>query len=278
MALNSIVKAGLIEAVRKASQKEILPRFRALSDSDVDTKSGPDDLVTVADIRAEEAISIAARDLLPGALIVGEVAVAKDPSVLQSLPDAVTAIIIDPIDGTSNFAKGLAVFGVILAVITGGKTEFGLLYDPLLDDWVEATRGDGVWFVQQGHTRKQLSTQSPGSVRDATGYVSLHLFPDSDKARIAASFPKFSFVGNLRCSCHEYRMMELGHADFVYAASAKPWDHAAGALVLKELGGRLIGPDGDPYAPGVSRAPLIGYAFDSVERQREISHIIGVGS
>ena len=143
MPLTDDVMTGLIEAVRDAARTEILPRFRNLSADQIDTKSGPDDLVTVADRAAEARLTAAAQKLLPGALVVGEEGVAEDPAILDRFAEAELAVVIDPVDGTWNFANGLANFGVILAVVEGGRTIFGLLYDPVMDDWITATPGAG---------------------------------------------------------------------------------------------------------------------------------------
>ena len=143
MPLTDDVMTGLIEAVRDAARREILPRFRNLSADQIDTKSGPDDLVTVADRAAEARLTAAAQKLLPGALVVGEEGVAEDPAILDRFAEAELAVVIDPVDGTFNFARGLAIFGVILAVTRHGQTVFGLLYDPVMDDWVQAHRGGG---------------------------------------------------------------------------------------------------------------------------------------
>ncbi|MEL6571845.1 MAG: inositol monophosphatase [Pseudomonadota bacterium] len=260
MSLDDAALNHLIAAVRRAGQTEILPRFRNLADDEMHTKSGPDDLVTIADTRAEAMIAAAARDALPDALIVGEEAVAEDPILLEQLKTADCAVIIDPVDGTSNFAHGLSVFGTILSVVLNGQTEFGLLYDPLCDDWVMARRGQGAAFVTESGQRTQLSARNPVQAVDADGYVCLQLFPKDQQAELAAAYPSFNSVSNLRCSCHEYRMIAFGHADFILAAHAKPWDHAAGALILREIGGGVFFNHWAPYAPTSYSGPLIALA------------------
>ena len=113
-----------------------MPRFRALSEADINTKSAPDDLVTAADLAAEALITAQLGRAFPAALILGEEAVAANPSLRDQLADAEMAIIIDPVDGTWNYARGLALFGVILAVTRYGVPIYGLLYDPVIDDWI----------------------------------------------------------------------------------------------------------------------------------------------
>ena len=111
----------ILETVRDAARREIMPRFRALSEADINTKSAPDDLVTAADLAAEALITAQLGRAFPDALILGEEAVAADPNLRDQLADAEMAIIIDPVDGTWNYARGLALFGVILAVICSAR-------------------------------------------------------------------------------------------------------------------------------------------------------------
>ena len=237
MGLTDTERGGLIAAVRKAARAEIMPRFRRLAPGEIDTKTSASDLVTVADRAAEQAISLAAKHLMPDAAIVGEEAVSDDPAVLERLKGGGRAVIIDPIDGTWNYASGLATFGVILAVVEDGQTIFGLLYDPVIDDWVMASRGDGAWFARPGETATRLPATPAREQQDAHVFVPLFLYPADDQPRIAAQFPDWGRVTSLRCSCHEYRTLAFGHADMIVSPNPKPWDHAAGVLVVEELGG-----------------------------------------
>ncbi len=246
MGLTDIEQAGLIAAVRAAARAEIMPRFRRLAPGEVDTKTSASDLVTVADRAAEQAISNAARQLMPHAAIVGEEAVSDDPAVLDRLTAGGRAVIIDPVDGTWNFASGLAAFGVILAVVEDGQTIFGLLYDPVIDDWVMARRGGGAWFGRPGEAATRLPAPPARAQTEAHAFVPLFLYPQADRPRIAAQFPDWGRATSLRCSCHEYRTLAFGHADVIVAPNPKPWDHAAGVLIIEELGGRAF-TDGPGY-------------------------------
>lgn len=268
--LGETVETGLIEAVRQAGRTEIMPRFRRLEPAAIASKTGPDDVVTAADIGAERLISEVARRLMPTALIVGEEAVHADPGLLDRLETARLAVIIDPVDGTANYASGLTLFGVILAVVAKGRTVFGLLYDPLGDDWVLARRGGGAWFCRPGAEPLRLMGADPKPMDACVGYVPLHLFPKARQTNIAAAFFRFKRVASLRCSCHEYRMMAFGHADFVYAPSPKPWDHAAGALVVKECGGTAETESGEAYIPGKPARELFVAAHPQTARLREL--------
>ena len=251
MPIDAQAEAALIEAVRRVAKDEILTRFRNLSDRDVKTKSAPDDLVTEADTRAEAALTKAVHDILPGTAVVGEEAVAADPSVLKMLGSD-RVVIIDPIDGTWNFAKGLATFGVILAVAEKGETVFGLLYDPVLDDWVLARKGGGTWFCRPDQPPMRLTIGGDIAADVMTGVVPLFMFPEATRQRLLGAIPGFRRIWSVRCSCHEYRLAAQGNADFILTAGINPWDHAAGALAVAEAGGAVGLLDGGRYDPTIT--------------------------
>ncbi|SCX01621.1 Inositol-1-monophosphatase SuhB [Agrobacterium sp. DSM 25558] len=103
--------ASLANALQEAAGVEIMPRFRNLGEGDVRIKTEAIDLVTEADEAAERLIRDRVAEFMPDALFVGEEAVAADPSLLTKLGEADLAVVVDPIDGTFNFAAGLPLFG-----------------------------------------------------------------------------------------------------------------------------------------------------------------------
>jgi fructose-1,6-bisphosphatase/inositol monophosphatase family enzyme len=259
-----------IEIVRAAAAAEILPRFRRLRPVDIREKSSPDDLVTEADLAAEGAMSEALARDFSEALIVGEEAVETDPGLLDRVPGAPLAFVIDPIDGTWNFAAGLSVFGVILSVIEHGRTVAGVLYDPVMDDWIASRAGGGAWFERAGDaTRHTLRISGAGPTDEAKGLVSPFNFPAADRARLAAQLTGFGRVDALRCSCQEYRMLAQGRVRFCLSGGAKVWDHAAGALVTTEAGGSVRMLDGRAYAPGLREGRIL--ATDDAALLRDLA-------
>lgn len=248
-----------IEIIRSAAASEVLPRFRQLGPGAVRAKSAPDDLVTDADLAAEEAISRALAQNFPEALVLGEEAIAADPGLLDRLPDAELAFVIDPIDGTWNYAAGLATFGVILAVVVRGQTVLGLLYDPVMDDWVIACAGGGAWFDRPGESppRRLRLTSHQGALASDEGLISPSNFARPVRARLAAQLTRFGRVEGLRCSCHEYRMLVQGVARFGLSGSLNVWDHAAGALAMAEAGGVGCMLEGGGYRPALRQGHLL---------------------
>ncbi|MDU8944159.1 inositol monophosphatase family protein [Ovoidimarina sediminis] len=247
----------LIEVVRKTGAELIMPRFRSLAADDIETKSGPKDLVTIADRAAELAIGDGIARILPEAAIVGEEAVSASPHLLDAIGSSETCVIVDPIDGTGNYVSGLAVFGTILAVVHRGETIFGLLYDPVMDDWMFALRGEGAWFRRQDGTRLPVHTRTTEAVSSASGFVTLDDYDDETREIVRRGFGAAFQIRDIRCSCHEYRAVASGNVDFLRSYGLKPWDHAAGNLLLEEAGG-WARVDGEmPYTPDMRQGRLI---------------------
>lgn len=248
----------LIEAVRQVAAEEILPRFRRLDDGEIEAKTRADDLVTVADKMSEKRLTEAVGLILPGAAVVGEEAVSADARVLEGIGSAEYSVIIDPVDGTWNFANGLGLFGVIVAVAHRGETVWGMIYDPLGDDWLMAERGAGARHVWPDgrEVKARLSTKGPAA-GELDGYIGLHLFPKEDRLRLLGRIGEFARIGGYRCSAHEYRLMTRGEGDFTLTPMVNAWDHAAGCLAIEELGGVARFLDGARYAPTRNRGPLI---------------------
>ncbi|MFV0358780.1 inositol monophosphatase family protein [Tropicimonas sp.] len=250
-------ESDLIEAVRSAARTEILPRFRNLGADAVAEKTNADDLVTIGDRASEASIAAAVRRILPGAEVVGEEAVSENPEILGRIAGADTCVIIDPIDGTWNFAKGLALFGVLLAVTHRGETVFGLLYDPVLDDWVLSRRGGGTWFCDPAGRRDRLDVRDGGEPTGFAGFASPWLLPEHQRARFATGVLDYGRVRDLGCACHDYRMLCFGVGRFGFAMKLMPWDHAAGVLAYSEAGGHVGMLDGRSYAPTLHQGIMI---------------------
>ncbi|MDU8909936.1 inositol monophosphatase [Aestuariicoccus sp. MJ-SS9] len=240
-------RSSILNLIRRAARAEILPRFRALSRAEIDTKSGPQDLVTEADRAAERMIARGLVQMFPNALIVGEEDVAANPEVVDQIAHAEMAFTIDPVDGTWNYAHGLTTFGVILSMTRYGQPVFGLLYDPVMDDAIVADREGPAQMLRPRLPAKTLTTSTGGSAETLSGYVPLYNAPKKRRPALADTFTRFARVMNLRCACHEFRMVAQGHADFILSTFLTPWDHAAGALIVARAGGHVSMLDGSEY-------------------------------
>src|SRR5438093_8818497 len=137
------------EILAFAARTEIMPRFRKLAPGQIRRKSSVFDLVTEADEVAEAAIATELIAAFPGAVIIGEEGAHKEPALLDTIADAELAFIVDPVDGTRNFASNLPLFGVMAAVTMRGEIVASVIHDPISRDWAYAVRGEGAWLEHE---------------------------------------------------------------------------------------------------------------------------------
>jgi fructose-1,6-bisphosphatase/inositol monophosphatase family enzyme len=239
--------ADLAALLREAGQAEVMPRFRNLAPGGVRTKADALDPVTEADTAAEAMITAGLLRRFPGAVVVGEEATAADPSLLGRLGDAELAFVVDPVDGTANFAAGLPLFAVMAAALVRGEVVAAAIHDPVGDDWALALRGEGAWRETPDGRRETLRTAAPAPVEAMTGSVSWRFLPPAQRAAVCANLPRVAAAWGFRCAGHEYRMAASGHLHFLLFNRMYPWDHAPGWLLHREAGGFSAALDGSPY-------------------------------
>jgi fructose-1,6-bisphosphatase/inositol monophosphatase family enzyme len=242
---------GVARIIRETAVAEILPRFRALAAEDISEKK-PGDLVTVADVASERRLTRCLEALEPGSVAFGEESVHADPTRLQLLSGTAPVWVIDPIDGTGNFAKGVPRFAVIIAYVVRGMTEAGWIYDPLGDAMVTAARGKGAWCDGR---RLQLVAEDRDSALVGSAYGRT---PAGVRAAVALEASgKIGAVHNRGCSGLEYMELARGEAQFTLHSRSLVWDHAAGMLITQEAGGIATFLDGTDYDPRISdKRPL----------------------
>ena len=245
----SVDVTKLADILRHAAQAAILPRFRRLDSRAIRQKSEAIDLVTEADEEAEHIIRAEATGLWPQVLFVGEEAVAADPTLLDRLDEADLAIIVDPVDGTANFAAGLPLFATMAAVVKGGETVAGIIYDPMGDDWVMAEKGGGAWLRRPDGGPERLKVATPPALDQMVGTVSMAFLPQESKPRVLANLAKVRVAANYRVAGHDYRLFASGHTHFVCFNKLMPWDHLGGVLISQEAGGYAARFDGSAYLP-----------------------------
>ncbi len=235
--------------LRDAARAEIMPRFRNLAAGAVRMKTGPLDLVTEADEAAERLITEGLRREFPGCVVIGEEAASANPALLRELAGADLAFVVDPVDGTANFAAGLALFGVMAAVLRKGEIIGAVIHDPVGDDSALALRGEGAWIEAQDGRHQDLRVAMPVPVEQMAGNVSWRFLPELLRSQVCARLPRLGACWDYRCSAHVYRMTAGGHGHFVFYHRLYPWDHAPGWLLHREAGGYAARFDGKPYDP-----------------------------
>jgi len=237
------------EILRNAAQTEILPRFKNLSTGEIRTKTSQLDLVTDADEAAERVIETQLLRAFPNAIVIGEESVSRDPALLDGLGEADLAFVLDPVDGTLNFASGLPLFGVMAAAVMKGEIVCGLILDPISDDWAVAVRGEGAWLQRSDGAARALKVGNPVPLSEMAGNVSWRYLPEALRPIVTGNLPRVAMAADLRCAAHTYRLLAGGHLHFAFSSSVMPWDHAAGWLIHREAGGYTAHFDGSPYRP-----------------------------
>ncbi len=245
----------VIQIIQETAASLITPRFRQLSDGEVREKA-PGDLVTIADVEAEKHLEAELTALVPGSVVVGEEEAENFPSVLDRLKRNEPVWVLDPVDGTRNFAHGREPFAVIVAYCRGGETLMGWIHDPIAGEIIWAGKGQGCW---QGNTRLKLS--SPPPIRDMKGSLSGRV---AKRLKSVSDAP--TDISRVGCVGRDYMDLALGRLHFArYAYHLKPWDHAADVLMHAEAGGtsQLIKtgvdyhPDLSPKVAGASNEILM---------------------
>ncbi|CAN7669340.1 inositol monophosphatase [Bosea sp. LjRoot90] len=239
----------LARILAEAGRREVMPRFRNLAEGEIREKRSATDLVTEADEAAERFISAELARAFPGAALIGEEAVAADPALVERLGDAELAFVIDPIDGTLNYASDLPLFAVMAAVLVKGEVVAAVIHDPIVGDSAMALRGEGAWLGSDDGKSRDLRVAPAAPPREMTGMMSWQYFPEPLRSKLPGHMPAFANVSSLRCCGHEYRLAAAGNGHFLLYGRLSPWDHAPGSLIYAEAGGHVRMLDGQPYQP-----------------------------
>ncbi|MDJ0462825.1 inositol monophosphatase family protein [Streptomyces sp. H27-C3] len=221
------------EAVRKAAAAEIMPRHQQLAAHEIIEKSGPHDLVTVADRRAEEHLTASLTRLLPGSVVVGEEAVHEDPSVYEALRGDAPVWIVDPVDGTRQFVRGEAGFCTLVALAHRGEVLASWTYAPVLDEMAVAVRGGGARL--NGEPLRAGSPVPGAALRVAMSHPD-YTTPEQKRALLGLNVDG---VDARPCGSAglEYLDVARGDLDAIAFSWELAWDHAAGLLLVEEAGG-----------------------------------------
>jgi myo-inositol-1(or 4)-monophosphatase len=197
-------------------------------------RKGPIDLVTAADLEVEREFRQLVSARFPTHDVLGE----EQGGAAQDRPPARYRWIIDPIDGTTNFAHGLALFCCSIALEIDGQVALGVVYDPMGEELFTAERGAGAWL--NGAPLRVSSCDRLVDSLLCTGFpYSIH----EQRQRLVDVF------GALLTEAQGIRRLGSAALDLCYVAAGRldgfwekilhPWDMAAGALIVEEAGGRV---------------------------------------
>jgi len=250
----------VLELMQSVAAVVITPRFRSLSESQIDEKR-PGDLVTIADHEAEELITKALLEAYPDAVVLGEEAYATAPELIDRFRDADHGFTVDPVDGTKNFVNGSPDHAVMVAELRGGEVVRSWIWQPQHQKGYVAERGAGAWLDGQRLTRPPLGEELRG-VTARRGWIG--------KALGAMRALDLTWI----CCGVDYPKLVEGAADYALYRRGKPWDHAPGSLLLTECGGVLGALDGTAFRPQATPPRVLLAAADRTTYDR-VRRVLG---
>lgn len=238
-------RAVLELAQRLARGAGGIQRQRYETDFDIQTKSAAIDLVTEVDRACEALIVEGIERERPGDAVLAEEGGGRDAA------GAEWRWIVDPLDGTTNYAHGFPRFCVSIGVEHMGERTVAVVYDPLLDELYHAVRGTGAWL---GERRLEVSRETRlDRALVATGFAyDVHETPDDNMANFARMLKATRAVRRDGSAALDLCYVAAGRFEAFWEFKLKPWDVAAGLLIVEEAGGRCSDARGGP-APASGR-------------------------
>lgn len=228
-------------AVHAAREAARIQRFHAGGELDIARKSTHTDLVTKVDKECEERIREELLGRFPDHVVLGEE---------QGQPggEARCRWIVDPLDGTLNYAHGFPFYCVSIALEIDGEVVVGVVLDPVRDELFSAVAGGGAY--RNGAPVAVSREADPRDAMLATGFA---YDPERllDNVEVFARvLPEVRAIRRPGAAALDLCYVACGRLDGFWELNLKPWDVAAGALVVREAGGTVTGPAGEPYRLG----------------------------
>ena len=241
---------GVLSAAQEAGAL-LTGYFHRIDAKQIETKSSPVDLVSIADQEAESLLRKRLGGILPSAGFTGEEFGADDlPHDLQW--------VVDPLDGTSNYLAGVPVWAVSIALCDAQLApQLGVIHAPLLGMLWHAVRGGGAWqgrnnSVKRVNVRNEppgggiqnsmLATGFPYDIKGELGQVNINYFCHMQRA--------FHKIRRLGSAAIDLAYVADGTFDGMWELALCPWDTAAGCLLIEEAGGTVQRICGERYTPG----------------------------
>ena len=235
------VELSPLEAlIREAARDELVARFRRTSRHEKADGSW----ITAADLAMQDRLKSALAARHPEIGFLGEEMEAGEQQRLLDDSSGSGIWVLDPLDGTSNFAAGIPLFGVSLALLQGGRIVAGIVYDPMHDESFAATLGGGATL-----NGEPLHAKPAGiPMAKTTACIDFKRLPPQLAARIAAT-PPYSSQRSIGSVALDWCWVAAGRFHLYLHGRQRLWDYAAGSLVLAEAGGYADTLDGTLAPP-----------------------------
>ena len=205
------------------------------------SKKGEIDLVTEADLMSEKVLIEAISSVFPNDRILSEEA-GEQGQVSDRL------WIIDPLDGTTNFAHSFPFFAVSIGLQVDNEVVAGIVYNPCMDEFFEAEKGKGALL-----NKKSIMVSDKSSLEESlagTGFpYDIHENPDMVLEYLKRMIVRVQGVRRAGAASIDLCYVAAGRLDGFWEQGLKPWDTAAGSIIVQEAGGIITDYAGNPYNP-----------------------------
>ncbi len=226
--MNTMPDSGTVQGlVVSAAIEELLPRFNRIGHDVKDDGS----VVTEADLAVDLRLKTELSERWPDIPMLSEEMSVEEQDNLLTDPNRLFWCL-DPLDGTSNFASGLPVFAVSLALIFRGEPILGVVYDPIQDESFRSEKGKGVWLNE----RILIPNEIHLSLEKTLALIDFKRLPPKLSKRLTQHRP-YRSQRNFGCCALEWVWMAAGRGHIYLHGGQKLWDYAAGCLILDEVGG-----------------------------------------
>lgn len=209
---------------------------------------GEIDLVTEADLRSEQRIIKILKKEYPDHDILAEEGAGWDRTVASEANlRAEYKWLIDPLDGTTNYAHGFPFFAVSIALERRGDVILGVVYDPLREEVFTAQKGKGSYLNKK--RIKVSKTKNLSEALLATGFAyDVRKSPDNNLNHFSNFTLEAQGIRRAGSAALDLCYVASGRFDGFWEMKLKPWDMAAGSLMVKEAGGKVTDFKGDPFS------------------------------
>ena len=242
MTASSLI-TSMIDAARKAA-RGLARDFGEVTELQV-SKKGAADFVSAADIKAEQVLFEALTKLRPGYSFLGE-----ERGEIEGT-DKTHRWIVDPLDGTTNFLHAIPHFAVNVALEREGQIVAAVTYNPITHDIFWAEKGRGAWLGNEKRLRVAARKHLDEALL-ATGIPFLGIPGHGQFLKeLHQISQRVAGVRRYGAAALDLAWVAAGRFDGFWERGLKPWDTAAGLLMVTEAGGKVTDLKGDPYVPGV---------------------------
>jgi myo-inositol-1(or 4)-monophosphatase len=236
--MGAMLKA-VVAAVKLVAAEEIMPRYMKVAHQ----RKSDGSLCTEADTAAQLALTKKLQAILNVPVLGEEMPADEQHAIWQTGKEGLWCI--DPIDGTSNFVRGLPYFAVSVALLREGKSVLGVVYDPVGDEAFAAEQGKGAFLNRE----RLVVRDTAESLDQALANVDMKRLSTKLVAQLA-THPPYSSQRNFGASTLDWCYTAAGRYDVYLHGGQKLWDYAAGTLILWEAGGHACCIENDDFSQG----------------------------